>query len=50
MKRHYTIAVVVFSNGGDNLQCSTDRSDSLASFANSGVFWGDIILGNGTDI
>lgn len=36
--------------GGDDLQCSTDRSDSLVNFDNPGVFWGDIILGNGTDI
>ena len=50
MERHYAIAVVVLIYGGDDLQCSTGRSDSLVNFDNSGVFWGDIILGNGTDI
>jgi hypothetical protein len=50
MERHYAIVGFIFSDGCYYLQHSTDRIVSLVNLANSGVRWGDIILGNGTDI
>jgi len=37
MKRHCAIAVVVFSNGGDGLQCSVVWGDSIADFDSSRI-------------